>query len=323
MKVINAVIAACIGGAFFAHTLVSAQDFPEKAITIVVPFAPGGSDLAVRAVAAKMAANLKEPVIVDNKPGGGGIIASEIVKRAPADGYTLLLGTMGSHAINQSLYTKLPYDPVKDFVPVTNLVSTKHVLVVPIDSPANSLADLVALAQKKPGGLTFASPSVGTGSHLLGEILKTKSGGTLTHVPYRGAAPALQDLLAGRVDMIFDAVVVSTPFIKSGKLKAIAVASKTRFAGLPQVPTTAEAGYPELDMDFWFGIFAPAGTPRAVIAKLNSEIHKGLMDPQVTSSLGAIGWDLVPSTPAAFGALVTADSVRLGKVVRDSGAKVD
>jgi len=301
-----------------------AQAYPSKLITFVVPFPPGGvTDPVARMVGQKMSESVKQSVIVENKPGASGIIASEFVKRSPPDGYTVLMGFTGSHSVNPSLYSKLPYDPVKDFQPVTVLISTKHVLVVPAESPAKSVADLVELAKKSPKRLTFASQGVGAGGHLLGEMLKAKTGTNLTHVAYKGSAPALQDMLASRVDLFFDAIVTSLPHIKDGKLRALAVASPTRSAALPNVPTMAEAGFPGIEMDQWFGMFVPAGTPAPVVAKLHDELVKAVRSPDVSGKITAQGLDVMTTTPEQFAALMKDETVKLGKVVRDSGAKAD
>ncbi len=225
-----------------------AQEFPARAITIVVPFPPAGvSDPVARLVAAKLAENVKQAVIVENKPGASGIIGAEFVKKAPADGYTVLLGYTGQMSVNPALYAKLPYDPVRDFLPITTLISTRNVLVVPAESPANSVAELIGLARQNPKGLNFASQGVGTGGHLLGEMLKAKTGARLIHVPYKGSAPAIQDLLANRVDLYFEALVTALPHVQAGKLRALAITSRARTPFLPAVPTMAEAGFPGIE----------------------------------------------------------------------------
>jgi tripartite-type tricarboxylate transporter receptor subunit TctC len=301
-----------------------AQAYPSKLVTFIVPFPPGGvTDPVARMVGQKMSESVKQSVIVENKPGASGIIAAEFVKRAPPDGYTVLMGFTGSHSVNPSLYSKLPYDPVKDFQPVTPLISTKHVLVVPAQSPAKSVADLVELAKKSPKGLTFASQGVGAGGHLLGEMLKARTGTNLSHVAYKGSAPALQDMLANRVDLFFDAIVTSLPHIRDGKLRALAVASPTRAAVLPNVPTMAEAGFPGIEMDQWFGMFVPARTPAPVVAKLHDELVKAVRSPDVSGKITAQGLDVMTTTPDQFAALIREESARLGKVVKDSGAKAD
>jgi len=310
--------------ALLAAAASHAQTYPEKPVTIVIPFAPGGgSDGVMRVVAAKMTESLKQQVLVDPRPGAAGRIAAEIVKSSRPDGYTLLLGSSGTHTINQSLYAKLPYDPVKDFEPLGLVFSFAHVLVVPADSPARSIEDLANIAKNKTGGVTFASASVGTGSHLLGEMMKTKPGGNFVHVAYKGSAPALQDLLTGRVDMMFDSVGTSLPYIKAGKLRALAVTSRQRSKLLPDVRTMAELGFANLEMEYWSGLFAPAGTPAPVVKKLNEAIIQAVADPQVLTTLTPLGWDMVSSTPSELAATIRSDSARLGKVVKDSGATVD
>jgi tripartite-type tricarboxylate transporter receptor subunit TctC len=289
-----------------------------------VPFPPGGvTDPVARFVGQKVADSVGQPVVVDNKPGAAGFIGAETVKRAAPDGYTLFMGHTGTQAVNQWLYSKLPYDPAKDFVPITRMIQSSHILVVPADSPAKSVADLVALARSKPGGLTFASQGVGAGGHLLGEMLKTRTGADLQHVAYKGSAPALQDILAGRVDLFFDAIITSGPHIRDGKLRALAVASKERVRWFPDVPTMAEAGFAGIELDFWFGLFAPAGTPPAVVAKLNEEFVKALRSPDVEKRFGDQGLQVMADTPEAFAAIVAADAARLGKVVKESGARAD
>lgn len=317
--------------AVFAAVLLScglcaaqAQTFPSKAITIIVPFPPGGvTDPVARLIGQRMSENIRQPVLVDNRPGASGIIAAEFVKKSPADGYTVLFGFTGSHSVNPSLYSKLPYDPVKDFQPITTIVSTKHILVVPAGSPARSIAELIALAKSRPGGLNFASQGIGAGGHLLGEMLKARTGAPLSHVPYKGSAPAVQDILAGRVDLFFDAVVTSMPFVKEGKLRALAIAATSRSAVLPDVPTTAEAGFPGIDGDQWFGMLVPAATPQAAVRKLHEEFVRAVHSPDILKRFTDQGLDVVTNTPEEFAALMAADAVRFGKVVRDSGARVD
>lgn len=313
--------AMCLAG----PTPAQAQAFPTRAITWIVPFPPGGvTDPVARLVGAKVSESVGQTVIVDNRPGGASIIAAELVKRAPADGYTLFFGHAGSHAVNQFLYSKLSYDPLKDFVPVTNLISTTHVLVVPSSSPAKTMAELVALARSKPEGLNFGSQGVAAGGHLLAEMLKLRTGATLNHVPYKGSGPLVQDLLAARVDLAFDSPISSGPHVKEGRLKALAVASTKRHRNLPDVPTVGEAGFAGLELDFWFGLFAPAGTPQPVVRRLHQEFLKAIRHPDVAKKILDTGLDIsTSSSPEEFGALVAADAARLGKVVRDSGARAD
>ena len=322
VKVLNRLAAAVCAAAVSGAAL--AQAFPAKPITIIVPFPPGGvTDPVARQVGQRVAENVKQPVVVENKPGASGIIAAEYVKRQPADGYTVLFGFTGSHAVNPTLYSKLPYDPQKDFQPVTLIINTPHILVVPADSPAKTVADLVALAKSKPGGLTFASQGIGAGGHLLGEMFKAQTKSNLSHVPYKGSAPALTDMLAGRVDVFFDAMVTSLPYVRDGKLRALAIANKTRSKLLPDVPTMAEAGFPGVEMDQWFGMLVPAGTPQPVVQRLNQEFIKAVRSPDIEKSLAERGLDVVTNTPEQFAAVIKADTATLGKVVKESGAKAD
>jgi tripartite-type tricarboxylate transporter receptor subunit TctC len=301
-----------------------AEGYPSRSIRFIVPFPPGGvADPVARLVGEQVGKSLGQAVVVDNRPGGAGIIGAEIAKQAPADGYTLFMGHAGTHAVNPSLYASLPYDPVKDFQPVTQLMSTSHVLVVPPDSPARSAQELAALAKSSPQGLTFASQSVGTGGHLLGEMFRMRTGANLQHVPYKGSAPALADLMAGRVDLFFDAVITATPQIRAGKVRALATASKKRAAVLPQVPTMGEAGFPGIEADFWFALFVPAGTPNEVVRKLNDAFGRAMHSPEVKARFSEQGLDIVTGTPEELAALIRADTERLGKVVRDAGIKVE
>ena len=314
-------IAASIGLAFSA--LAHGQAFPSKPITWVLPFPPGGvTDPVARMVGAKVGEALGQNIIIDNRPGAGSIIAAEAVKRAPADGYTLFFGHAGSQAVNPFLYAKLPYDPQKDFVAVTNLISTTHVLVVPASSPAKTIDELVALAKKQ--GLNYGSQGIGAGGHLLGEVFKLRIGASLNHVPYKGSGPLVQDLLAGRVDLAFDSPITSAPHAREGRLRALAVASPTPNRNLPGVPTVAQVGYAGLELDFWFGLFAPAGTPPAVVQRLHKEFVAAINHPDVSKKILDTGLDITTSSsPEEFAALVARDTERLGKMVKDSGARVD
>jgi tripartite-type tricarboxylate transporter receptor subunit TctC len=309
-------------GAALLVTAAHAQTFPTKAITLVVPFPPGGvTDPFARVVGPKVAESIGQQILIENKPGAGGQIAAEQVKNAKPDGYTLLMGHAGTHAVNSALYSKLTYDPVKDFAPITTMISTKHILVVPANSPAKNVSELVALARQK--NLTYASQGVGAGGHLLAEMLSTRTGIKMTHVPYKGSAPALQDVIESRVDLFFDAPITSGPHIRSGKLHLLAIASPNRAPQFPDAPTMAEAGYPGIELDFWFALYAPAGTPQPVVTRLNQEFVKAMRADDVTKFFGGLGLDVVTSTPAELAKLGAADTVRLGQIVRDSGAKAD
>ena len=317
-----AIIASFLGA---AAGVVHAQSFPSKPITLIVPFPPGGvTDPVARLMGAKIAESTGQQFLVDNKPGAASIIAAEIVKRAPPDGYTLFFGHFASHAVNPHVYKKLSYDPVKDFEPVTPIISTQSLLVVPLDSPARSVADLVSLSKTRPNGLSYASQGVAAGGHLLGEMFRTRTGARLTHVPYKGSGPAVQDILAGRVDLFFDALITSGVQVKDGKLRALGIASPLRSPLFPDVPTMAEAGFPNMELVAWFGIFAPGGTPQTVVRKLHEEIVKGIRNPDVSNKLTALGLDIFTlASPQEFAALIAADTVKYGRVVRDANISAD
>ena len=309
--------------ALFA-ALAPAQTYPTKPIRIVVPFPPGGAtDLLARDVAQKLTEVWAQPVIVDNRPGAGGNIGSELVAKATPDGYTLEMGTVGTHAINASLYAKMPYDHVKDFVPVILVAGVPNVLVVNPTVPVNSVAELIAYAKANPGKLNFASSGSGTSIHLSGELFKVMAGVQMTHIPYKGSAPALQDLLGGQVQLMFDNLPPSLPQIRAGKLRALAVTSAARAPLLPEVPTIAESGLPGFEASSWFGILAPAGTPPAIVAKLNAEIAKWLATPEARDKLSKQGAAAAGGTPEDFAKHIAAETAKWAKVVKESGAKVD
>ena len=301
-----------------------AQGYPNKPIRIVVPFPAGGAtDILARAAAQKLTEAWGQPVLVDNRPGAGGNIGSELVARAAPDGYTLEMGTVGTHAINASLYAKMPYDHVKDFAPVILVASVPNVLVVNPAVPVNSVQELIAYARANPGKLNFASSGSGTSIHLSGELFKVMAGVQMTHIPYKGSAPALQDLIAGQVQLMFDNLPPSLPQIKGGKLRALAVTSTARAPALPDVPTVAEAGLPGFEASSWFGILAPAGTPPEIIAKLNAEIAKWLASPEAREKMLALGANAAGGAPEDFAKHIAAETAKWQKVVKASGAKVD
>lgn len=301
-----------------------AQDFPSKTITIVIPFPAGGlTDQIARVVGQKLQESLGKTVVVDNKPGGGGQIAVTALKAAEADGHTLFIGATEMFAINPELYRKFSYAPLKDFAPITTLVSSPLVLVVPKASPANSVKDVIALAKSKPAGLTYASQGNGSIGHLLGEMFRDKVGGNYTHVAYKGSAPGLQDLMGGQVDMMFDPVITTSPLILSGKLKAVAIASPKRSASLPDVPTLAELGTTGVDASVWFGAVAKAGTPAPVVAKLHDAIVKALKSPDVMKRFGDQGLEIAPRSPAQFGDYMKTEMTRWSALVKASGVTID
>ncbi|AOY95394.1 hypothetical protein BKK79_26875 [Cupriavidus sp. USMAA2-4] len=301
-----------------------AEDFPARPITIVVPFTAGGAaDVGARRIAEKVTEYTGQPVLVDNRPGGGGQIGASAVKNARPDGYVLYLASVGSHAINSSLYTKLSYDPVKDFAPVAPLFSFPHVLVVPPSSPARSPADLAALSKGRPGGLSYASMGIGSGGHLLAEMFRSRTRLEATHVPYKGSSQAVADAVAGRFDFFFNGIVDSLPLVREGKVRALAIADTQRSPLLPNLPTMIELGYPDFVLNAWFGVVAPAGTPKAVVAKLNAEFAKAARDPEVVAKMAEQGAKMMTGTPEEFASLMRSETIRLGKVVRESGAHLD
>ena len=267
-----------------------------------------------------MAESIKQTIVIENRPGGGGNVAAMALKNAPPDGYTLMMGHTGTHAINATLYPDLKFDPIKDFQPITALISFNNLLIVPEASPAKTAAELVAYAKSKPDGLTYASQGVGTGGHLLGIIFAKQTGIKLVHVPYRGVAPAVTDMVAGRVDMMFSSYLTASPHIKSGKLRMLAIAGAQRHPEIPEVPTMAEAGFPGVEMEQWFGLFAPAGTPDPIVRRLNREFVAALQSDDVKKTLQPQGSIIIPGTPEDLAARVARDIVALGKVVKDSGA---
>ena len=308
-----------------ATTTAGAQAlYPNKPVRIVVPFPAGGTtDILARAAAQKLSEAWNQPVIVDNRPGAAGNIGAELVAKAAPDGYTLLMGTVGTHAINASLYSKMPYDHVKDFVPVILVAGVPNVLVVNPNLPVKSMQELIDYAKANPGKLNFASSGNGTSIHLSGELFKTMTGVKMSHVPYKGSSPALTDLIGGQVDLMFDNLPSSLPFIKAGKLRALAVTSTSRAAALPDVPTIAESGVPGFEASSWFGLLAPAGTPRNVVTKVNGDVAKWLASPDAKEKLAAQGANVAGGSPEDFAKHIQTETAKWAKVVKDSGAKID
>jgi tripartite-type tricarboxylate transporter receptor subunit TctC len=307
-----------------ASTCASAQQFPQRTVTLIVPYAAGGvTDDVARIVAAKVSGNTGQPVVVENRPGGAGQIAANAVKQAPADGYTLLVGDIGTHAINASLYRKLSYDPVKDFAPITEMVEMPHVLVVPAHGPFKTLKELVDGARAHPGSLTYGSVGVGSGAHLLGEMLKAQAGIDIVHAPYRGSSQIVPDLISARIAMFFGAVGSMKPFIDEGKLRGLVITDDQRSPLLPNIPTAPEAGTPDLQLKVWFGILAPAATPVPVIDALNAEFVKALKASDTEQRLNELGANVVANSPRQFADVMAADTTRLGDIVRKSGAKIE
>jgi len=305
-------------------SLCAAQAWPAKPIKWVVPFAPGGTtDILARTISEKLTVALGVPVIVENKPGAGGGVGADLVAKSAPDGYTILGGTISTHAINASLYSNLPYDPVKDFVPITLIARVPNMLVVNPEVPAKDVKELIALLKANPGKYTFASSGNGTSQHLSGELFKSMAGVEMQHIPYKGSPPALQDVVAGHVTMTFDNITTAWPLAKAGKLRALAVTTAKRSSIAPDVPTLAEAGLPGFEIGSWQGVFAPAGTPAPIVRRLNAEIVKILRLPEINDRLAGLGAEIVADSPEEFAALVKAEVVKWSEVVKKSGAKVD
>src|SRR6187455_900709 len=302
-----------------------AQSWPAKPIRLVVPFAPGGSsEIIARSLAAQLSTTLGQQVFVDNKPGGAGNVAMEEVKRAPADGYTMILGHVGTLAVNPALFGKaLPYDPVKDFIPVSLVATVPNVIAVNPDLPVTTLADLVRKAKAEPGKLNYGSAGNGSAGHLAMEYFKSQAKIDIVHVPYKGTGPMLTDLMGGQTQMTFNGVPPIIGQIKGGKLRPIAVGSAKRVPSLPDVPTIAESGYPGFETSQWYGILLPAGTPAPIVERLHREIVAALAKPDTTKRIVEDGGVAVGNSPAEFAALIAREEKRWGDVVRSAGVKPD
>jgi tripartite-type tricarboxylate transporter receptor subunit TctC len=302
-----------------------AQDkWPSKPITYVVPFPPGGTtDILARLVAQRLGPALGTPIVIENRPGAGGNIGSDYAAKAAPDGYTILGGTISSHAINASLYKHLPYDPLKSFAPITMIGTNANVLVVGASSPLKSVQDIVAATKSKPGGLSFASAGNGTSQHLSAELFKTLANIDMVHIPYKGSAPAIQDVMGGQVPMMFDTTVVAAPFIESGRVRALAVTSTRRLPSLPDVPTMIEAGVPGYDVVAWQAMFVPAGTPPAIVQRLYTEVSAILKLPEVRERLAKLGVEPSGMPPQQFVAFQAKEIAKWAKVVKAANVKVD
>jgi len=305
-----------------APALAQYDDFPSRPITIVVPFTPGGSaDVLMRLVGQKLSESVKQPVLLDNRPGGGGNVGALAVKLAPPDGYTLFMAHTGTHAVNVTLYPDLKFDPIRDFQPVTPLIAFPSILVVPAASPAKTLAEFIALAKTRPGGMSYASQGIGSSGHLLGAMLARDAGTTMVHVPYRGVVPAITDLMAGRVDFLFSAPISAFAYVQDGRLRTLAITGEARSPIFPGVATMAELGFPNLQLSTWFGIVGPAAMPAPVVKKLNAEFIRAARSEAVIRMLVSQATEVFTATPEEFGTLMARDIVRFGKVVRETGAK--
>jgi tripartite-type tricarboxylate transporter receptor subunit TctC len=290
----------------------------------VVPFPPGGPlDATGRLIAQHLTERWGQSVVVENKPGAGGNIGADFVAKSPPDGYTVVMGALSTHAVNPSLYARMPYDAQKDFAPITLIAITPNVLVVNPDLPVHSVKELIAYAKARPGKLSFGSGSIGSAGHLAGELFKVDAGIDMVHVPYKGAAPATQALLAGDTQLMFDNLANAMAQVKAGKLRALAVTTAERSKLAPELPTMAEAGLPGFDISTWYGLFAPAGTPPDVVDKWNADVTAMLRTPDMRDRLLAQGAEPAPDTPAEFARFVAAEAAKYARIVKASGAKVD
>ena len=307
-----------------AGCISAAQAFPDKPVRFVVGFTPGGpSDILARAVGDKLGTQLGQPVVVENRPGAGGNIAAETVARSAADGHTWLLGNNSILATNQALYPRLSYDPVKDFAAVALIAIQPNILVVHPDVPARSVAELVSYARSHPGKLNYASSGSGAAAHLAAELFKAMTGVDMVHVPYKGAQPALTDVIAGQDQVMFATSASVLPYIKAGRLRALAVTTPQRSAALPALPTVSEAGVPGFEATTWHGLVVPAATPSAVVLKLNEELNRALKDPLLRERLDGLGAEVAGGTPQAFADYIARETPKWAKVVKDSGARAD
>ena len=307
-----------------AAALPALAEFPERPIRIIVPYPPGGtSDLLARAVAPRLGERLKQSVVIENRAGAGGVIGSQGVAKSPADGYTLLLGTIATHGILPVLQKPAPYDAVKDFAPVTLVASTPNVLVANPSAPVRNLAELLALARAKPGSVNFGSTSLGGSPHMSGELLKTMAQVDIVHVPYKGGGPMLIDLMGGQIPVGFDNLPSSINHIRAGKIRALAVTTAKRWPGAPEIPTMAEAGVPGYESSAWFGLLAPANTPKPVVELLQRHVAAILRQPEVEKMLLEQGAEAVGNTPDDFARLIAAELQKWTKVVAATGVKLE
>ena len=321
---VRVITLAAVAAVVLAGATARAEDFPSRPIHFIVPAAAGGpTDVTTRLIAERMTATLGQPVLVEPRPGAGGNVGAEVVARARPDGYTILMATIGTHAVNQTLYKSLAFNPIKDFAPVSMVVQYPLVLVVNPDVPVKSVKDLIAYAKANPGKLNRASGGSGTSMHLSGELFVHQAGLDMPHVPYKGSAPALNDLIGGHVQVMFDSLLTAMPMVKAGKLRALAITGAKRSPAVPDLPTIAEAGLPGYSATGWIGVVAPANTPPAVIAKLNDAVVKALADPGVREKLTAQAVEPVGSTPAEFAAFIKAETAKWAIAVRGANLTIE
>ena len=308
--------------ALFSTTLLAQEPWPSKPVRFILPFPPGGpTDILGRLISDRLGAQLGQPVVTENRGGAGGNVGAEAAAKSAPDGYTIVL-VAPSLAISPTLYTKLNYDPVKDLAPISLVAKVPNVVLTQTAHPA-TLREFIAAAKAKPGVMNFGSGGSGTSNHLAGELFNILAGTNLTHVPYKGVNLAMQDVIAGRIDFVVIGVPAAAPHVKSGKLRALAVIAPQRLPALPEVPTVAEAGLPNFEVTTWYGVLAPAGTPRPIIARLNAELVKAMHSPEMRERLAGIGTDPVTSTPEEFAAYIQAEIGKWGEVIRKAGLKAD
>ncbi len=304
------------------------DQWPTRPIRFVVPYPPGGPlDQVARALAEKLREPLGQPIVVENRPGAGGNIGADLVAKAAPDGYSIMMGAVATHAINPYLYAKMPYDANRDFTPITRVATVPNVLVLNPQTAERlgirSLRDLIAYARKNPGKLNYGSGGNGSAGHLAGELLEAQAGISMVHIPYGGAAPAQLGLLAGQTDLMFDNLASATPQIRAGKLQAFAVTTPQRSSFFPELPTVAESGLKDFDISTWFGVFAPAGTPRPIVDRLNTEFTRALSAPDIRERLARMGAEPSPMSPEAFADFVRAEQAKYERIVKASGARVE
>ena len=305
-------------------SLAQAPAWPARPLKLVIPFpSAGATDTLGRTLAQKLGDALGQPVVVDNKPGAGGAIGSDIVAKAPADGYTMLMATTSTHSIGPGLNPKLPYNAEKDFIPVVWVANSTNILIAAPTLPVSNVAELVAFARAHPGQVNFASSGTGTIVHLTGELFASMAGVTITHVPYKGTALAIPDLMSGQVSIMFDNIVSALPYVKSGKVKALGISGAKRSPLVPDVPTIAQSGVPGFISDTYFGVFVPAGTPREVVNRLNTEINRIVASPEFRDKLASLGAEPVGGSPEQFAAEIRNESAKWAKVIKDAGVKLE
>ncbi|MDF3831677.1 tripartite tricarboxylate transporter substrate binding protein [Cupriavidus basilensis] len=315
-------LAATFGG--MTGAAYAQGNYPTKPITLIVPFSAGGTtDILARIVGLQLGKALGQPVVIDNRPGAGGNIGASLAAKAPGDGYTLFMGTIGTHAINQSLYSKLPFDPVKDFAPITRVAMVPNIVVVNPKVPVNNVKELIAYVKANPDKLSYGSSGSGSSMHLSGELFNSMTGLHIQHIPYKGSAPAVNDLLGNQIGLMFDNMPSSYPHVKAGKLRAIAVTSAKRSPALPNVPTVAESGVPGYEATSWFALYATGGTPQPIVDRLNAEVVKILAMPEVQKQMADQGAEPHPEKPAQLAAFMKLEAAKWAKVVKASGATVD